>query len=99
MRQGDFREYINDNKSPGKQGRPRKASGKTCTYAISAEAFAEGADPKKGAYVVVDGTGFKPTTMDSAPAKTEYGFIGQIFDIATNGHYRIFVKQNKDLNA
>lgn len=71
----------------------------TDEYAISAEAFAEGADPKKGAYVVVDGTGFKPTTVTDAPSKTEYGFIGQIFDIATNGHYRISVKQNKDLNV
>lgn len=71
----------------------------TDEFAISAEAFAEGADPKKDAYVVVDGTGFKLTTVTDAPAKAEYGFIGQIFDIATNGHYRISVKQNKDLNA
>ena len=71
----------------------------TDEFAISAEAFADGADPKKGNYVVVDGTGFKLTTQTEAPTKTEYGFIGQIFDIATNGHYRISVKQNKDLNA
>lgn len=64
----------------------------TDKFALSVEAFADSADPAIGKYVVVDGTGFKLTTVDAEPS--DYGFVGYIYDIATNGNYRIIVKKN-----
>ena len=67
----------------------------TDKFALSLEAFADEADPAVGKYVVVDGTGYKLTTVDSEPKASEYGFIGYIYDVATNGNFRIIVKRNE----
>lgn len=64
----------------------------TDKFALSAEAFADSADPAVGKFVLVDGVGFKLTTADEAP--TDTAFYGEIYDIATNGNYRIIVRKN-----
>lgn len=71
----------------------------TDKFALSAEAFADDADPAVGKYVVVDGTGYKLTTVEVEPKASEYGFIGFIYDTATNGNYRVIVKKNAPVIA
>ncbi len=67
-------------------------------FALSAEAFAEGAAPAVGQYVGVDGAGYKLTTLgESAPEG--YGFVGYIYAVANNGNYRIIVKRNAPIEA
>ena len=68
----------------------------TDEFAISAEAFAEGADPKKGAYVCVKADSFKLTTKESDPSATN-GFVGQIIQVNPNGTFDVFVKKNEAL--
>lgn len=72
----------------------------TDRFALSEEAFKDSPTqaPAKGKYVVVDGTGYKLDVVDSA-ALTTYGFVGYIYDVATNGNYKIFVIQNKTITA
>lgn len=69
-------------------------------FALSLEAFKDSptVEPAVGKYVVVDGTGYKLDVVDSA-ALTTYGFVGYIYDVATNGNYKIFVIQNKTITA
>lgn len=69
----------------------------TDKFALSAECFSEDADPAKGKYVAMDGTGYKIMTYDVEP--TDTGFVGFIYDIATNGNYRIIVKKNMQMTA
>jgi len=64
----------------------------TDKFALSAEAFADNADPAVGKYVAVDGVGYKLMTYDAEP--TDNAFVGYIYDIATNGNYRIIVRKN-----
>ena len=67
-------------------------------FALSAEAFAEGAAPAIGQYVGVDGVGYKLTTLgESAPEG--YGFVGYIYALASNGNYRVLVKRNAPVEA
>ena len=67
----------------------------TDRFALSEEAFKAEPTvaPAVGKYVVVDGTGYKLDVVDSADEKT-YGFIGYIYDVATNGNFKIFVVKN-----
>lgn len=60
--------------------------------ALSDESFDETATPAVGKFVVVTGTGYALTTVDTMPIG--YGFVGKIYDIATNGHYRVLVLRN-----
>lgn len=69
----------------------------TDRFGLNAYAFDENAVPEEGKYVVVNGTDYKLTTMDTEPDKTTYGFIGYIYRQAKNGTYLIFVKQNVQL--
>ena len=62
-------------------------------FALSAEAFAEGATLEVGQYVGVTGTGYKLTTLGEEEP-TGRGFIGYIYAIANNGNYRVLVKRN-----
>lgn len=65
----------------------------TDRFALSAEAFADDAAPAVGQYVMVDGAGYKLTTAAADDATC--GFMGYIYDIATNGNYKIFVIRNE----
>lgn len=67
----------------------------TDRFALSEEAFKDEPTvaPTVGKYVVVDGTGYKLDVVDSADEKA-YGFIGYIYDVATNGNFKIFVVKN-----
>ena len=71
----------------------------TDRFTLSAEAFNEDAAPAVGKYVVVDGTGYKLTTVDSKPNMTQYGFVGNIYEIANNGNYRVWVDKNAQVYA
>ena len=61
--------------------------------ALSKEAFDASAEPAVGQYVGVTGTGYKLTTL-GAEEPTGRGFVGYIYDVATNGNYRVLVKRN-----
>ena len=67
-------------------------------FALSAEAFADTAEPAVGQYVGVTGNGYKLTTLGTE-APTGRGFIGYINEIATNGNYRILVLRNLAVEA
>lgn len=67
-------------------------------FALSAEAFDDGAAPAVGQYVGVSGTGYKLTTLGS-DMPTGRGFIGYINEMATNGNYRILVLRNLTVEA
>lgn len=67
-------------------------------FALSAEAFDNTASPAIGQYVGVTGTGYKLTTLGT-DEPTNRGFVGYIYDIASNGNYRIFVKRNLAIEA
>lgn len=69
----------------------------TDKFAISAEAFHDDAVPAVGKYVAVNGTSEKLMVYDDAP--TDTGFVGYIYDTATNGNFRIIVKKNVQLGA
>lgn len=71
----------------------------TDRFTLSAECFSEDAVPEVGKYVVVDGTGYKLTTVDDEPDMTTYGFVGHIYAIANNGNFRIFVDKNAEVYA
>jgi hypothetical protein len=62
-------------------------------FALSAKAFDEAAEPAVGQYVGVTGTGYKLTTLGEEEP-SDRGFVGYIYDVATNGNYRILVKRN-----
>ena len=62
-------------------------------FAISKEAFDNAAAPEVGQYVGVTGTGYKLTTLGT-DEPTGRGFVGYIYDVATNGNYRVLVKRN-----
>ena len=62
-------------------------------FALSEKAFDDDADPAVGQYVGVTGTGYKLTTLGEEEP-TDRGFVGYIYDVATNGNYRILVKRN-----
>lgn len=67
----------------------------TDKFALSAEAFNEEAEPAVGKYVAVTGTSEKLMTFDDEP--TDTGFVGFIYDIATNGRFRVIVKKNEKI--
>lgn len=69
----------------------------TDRFALSVDAFNDDAVVAVGKYVVVDGVGFKLTTVDAEP--TGYGFVGYILKQATNGNYVVFVKRNRAIEA
>lgn len=71
----------------------------TDRFTLSTEAFANDAAPAVGKYVVVDGTGYKLTTVESKPNMTQYGFVGHIYEIANNGNYRVWVDKNAQVYA
>lgn len=71
----------------------------TDRFTLSAEAFSDDADPALNKYVVVDGTGYKLTTLDREPEAGTYGFVGKIYAIANNGNYRVFVKRNRAIEG
>ena len=62
-------------------------------FAISKEALDEAAAPDIGQYVGVTGTGYKLTTLGTDEPENR-GFVGYIYDVATNGNYRVLVKRN-----
>lgn len=67
-------------------------------FALSAEAFDDTASPEVGEYVGVTGTGYKLTTLGTSEP-TGRGFVGYIYDVASNGNYRILVKRNLTVEA
>lgn len=69
----------------------------TDRFALSKEAFDEDATPEKGKYVKVKAGSYKLTTDDSEPSGV--GFIGKIYDVASNGNYKIFVIRNRAVEA
>lgn len=73
----------------------------TDRFSLSKEAFKEEADVEVGKYVVVDGTGFKLTTVAEDPNKTAvtHGFVGYIYKQWPNGEYAVFVKRNAAVEA
>ena len=71
----------------------------TDRFTLSTEAFADDAELAVGKYVVVDGTGYKLTTVESKPNMAQYGFVGHIYEIANNGNYRIWVDKNAQVYA
>lgn len=73
----------------------------TDRFSLSKEAFKEEADVAVGKYVVVDGTGFKLTTVAEDPNKTNvtHGFVGYIYKQWPNGEYAVFVKRNAAVEA
>ncbi|MDB8755750.1 MULTISPECIES: hypothetical protein [unclassified Ruminococcus] len=68
----------------------------TDRFSLNKDAFAEDADPKKGAYVCVKADSFKLTTKESDPSATN-GFVGQIIQVNPNGTFDVFVKKNEAL--
>lgn len=48
--------------------------------------------PAVGKFVVADGKTMKLTAVATAPA--DNAFVGEIYDVATNGNYRVLVKKN-----
>ncbi len=63
-------------------------------FALSAEGFDGDADPKVGQYVGVNGKDYKLTTLGEV-APEGRGFVGYIYDIATNGRFRVMVLKNQ----
>lgn len=63
-------------------------------FALSAEAFDSDADPKVGQYVGVNGKDYKLTTLGEV-APEGRGFVGYIYDIASNGNFRVMVLRNQ----
>ena len=73
----------------------------TDRFSLSKEGFKEEAEVEVGKYVVVDGTGFKLTTVAEDPNKTNvtHGFVGYIYKQWPNGEYAVFVKRNAAVEA
>lgn len=73
----------------------------TDRFSLSKEAFKEEAEVEVGKYVVVDGTGFKLTTVAEDPNKTNvtHGFVGYIYKQWPNGEYAVFIKRNAAVEA
>ena len=73
----------------------------TDRFSLSTEAFAEGAAPAVGKFVVVNGTGYKLTTAEANPNATTAtnGFVGEIIEINPNGTYLINVLRNREVDA
>lgn len=63
-------------------------------FALSAEAFDKDADPKVGQYIGVNGKDYKPTTLGEV-APEGRGFVGYIYDVASNGNFRVMVLRNQ----
>lgn len=59
-------------------------------FALSAEAFADGAEPAVGKYLDFS-TGWKAGVTDTAPTA---GTVAKIYAIAANGNYRVYVEKN-----
>ena len=68
----------------------------TDRFALSAEGFDDAATPEVGKYVVVNGSDYKFTVVDTEPSGT-HGFVGYILKQANNGNYVIFVKRNREV--
>lgn len=64
----------------------------TDRFALSKECFTNPTDAAKGKYIAMDGTHFKATVYDQKPIDT--AFVGYIYDVASNGRFRIFVMKN-----
>lgn len=64
----------------------------TDRFALSKECFTTTLEPAVGKYIAMDGAGYKATVYEAAPEDT--AFVGYIYDVATNGNYRIFVMKN-----
>lgn len=62
--------------------------------ALSAEAFDKDATPEVGQYVGVNGKDYKLTTL-GAVAPDGRGFVGYIYDVASNGNFRVMVLKNE----
>lgn len=58
-------------------------------FAISKEAFEAGATPAVGQYLTFSGSSYKA----GVGAKPASGFAAKIYDIATNGNYRVIVEE------
>ena len=73
----------------------------TDRFSLSKEAFKDETEVEVGKYVVVDGTGFKLTTVAEDPNKTAvtHGFVGYIYKQWPNGEYAVFVKRNAAVEA
>ena len=73
----------------------------TDRFSLSTEAFAEGAAPAVGKFVVVNGTGYKLTTAEANPnaTTTTNGFVGEIIEINPNGTYLVNVLRNREVDA
>ena len=67
----------------------------------SSEPSKDETEVEVGKYVVVDGTGFKLTTVAEDPNKTAvtHGFVGYIYKQWPNGEYAVFVKRNAAVEA
>lgn len=65
-------------------------------FALSAEAFDGDADPKVGQYVGVNGKDYKLTTLGEV-APEGRGFVGYIYDVASNGNFRVMVLRNQNV--
>ena len=73
----------------------------TDRFSLSKEAFKDETEVEVGKYVVVDGTGFKLTTVAEDPNKiaVTHGFVGYIYKQWPNGEYAVFVKRNAAVEA
>ena len=60
------------------------------TVTLSAECFS--GTPAVGKYVAQDGTGYKLVVSDTVPTGT--AFVGFIYEVATNGNFRVLVQKN-----
>lgn len=73
----------------------------TDRFSLSKEAFKDNTELAVGKYVVVDGSGFKLTTVAADPNATKptNGFVGYIYKQWPNGEYAVFVKRNRAVEA
>ena len=65
---------------------------KTDRFALSKECFTNPTEAAKGKYITMDGESFKATVAAADPG--DCTFVGYIYDVAANGHFRIFVVKN-----
>ncbi len=68
--------------------------GKYDTFTLDAIGFSKDSKPAVGKYVVVDGKGVRPVVVDKLAVDAPNAFVGFIYEVATNGRYRVLVKKN-----
>ncbi len=68
--------------------------GKYDTFSLDDIGFSKDSKPAVGKYVVVDGKGTRPVVVDKLAVDAPNAFVGFIYEVATNGRYRVLVKKN-----